>query len=89
MLKRSEYERNEILRIAKYDFSSKDFASMLKWRNHHMIATNTTADFDRYKRVGLTQKTIDHGYMQSTSIQIEASCKDLKHDEIIHETLYG
>ena len=47
MLKRSEYERNEILRIAKYDFSSKDFASMPKWRNHHMIATNTTADFDR------------------------------------------
>lgn len=30
MLKRSEYERNEILRIAKYDFSSKDLASMLK-----------------------------------------------------------
>lgn len=30
MLKRSEYERNEILSIAKYDFSSKDFASMLK-----------------------------------------------------------
>ena len=25
-----EYERNEILSIAKYDFSSKDFASMLK-----------------------------------------------------------
>lgn len=42
-----------------------------------------------YKRVGLTQKTIDHGYMQSTSIQIEAACKDLKHDEIIHKTLYG
>lgn len=30
MLKRSEYKLNEILRIAKYDFSSKDFASMLK-----------------------------------------------------------
>lgn len=30
MLKRSEYERYEILRIAKYDFSNKDFASMLK-----------------------------------------------------------
>ena len=30
MLKRSEYKPNEILRIAKYDFSSKDFASMLK-----------------------------------------------------------
>lgn len=42
-----------------------------------------------YKRVNLTQKTIDHGYMQITSIQIEAACKDLKHDEIIHETLYG
>ena len=30
MLKRSEYERNETLRIAKYDFSSKNFASKLK-----------------------------------------------------------
>ena len=30
MFKCSEYKRNEILRIAKYDFSSKDLASMLK-----------------------------------------------------------